>query len=226
MKTRSYWQWELPETIYGNAVIVDVNAASSNICLILARKVKELFIANDKNVYQLKEKHKDSLVIGESKTLPKSFFDVNNCTNNIAKLKIENSTVLYMSNNGSKAIETAMERGAKHVLACSFTNIHAIYSWIRKRNEDVILIAAGDKGVPQSKALEDSLCINALESILGEKEVDWNSIINQAKSFIAAHYSDFTEEESILQLTIDMFPVLPLCIKNDQNTIRISEATP
>jgi hypothetical protein len=62
MKIQIYWPWELPQVINGSAVIIDINAATTNISLILTRKVKELFIVNENNVARLKKKYSGSLV--------------------------------------------------------------------------------------------------------------------------------------------------------------------
>ncbi len=71
MQITIYWPWELISKINGNAVIFDINAATTNICMILSRGVKRLFIVNEQKVADLKEKNIDSFVTGESKILKK-----------------------------------------------------------------------------------------------------------------------------------------------------------
>lgn len=222
MQITIYWPWELLSKINGNAVIFDINAATTNICMILSRGVKRLFIVNEQNVADLKEKNIDSFVTGESKILKKNFFDANNCTDQIAKLPLKGKTVLYMSNNGSKTIELAIKKDANNVLICSYTNIHTIASWINKnKNEPVFLIPSGDKGLSNPKAIEDILCVQTLIDILSKKEVNWKKIFVETKAFIKSKYADFTEEETEIQLAVDRFPVLPICLEDKNGLIEV-----
>lgn len=224
MKIQIYWPWELPEVINGIAVIIDVNAATTNISMLLARKAKELFIVNENNVARLKEKHPGCLVIGESNTLPNGFFDANNCTNIIAKLPIESKTVLYMSNNGSRTIELTFMKNAKQVVTCSFTNIHIVTNWLHKQQAEVIyLIPAGDKQFKDPKVLEDKVCTDAIDAILKGKSLKWENIFSEAKEYISTHYADFSEEETAIQFAVDKYPVLPLCIRDGEGLIRIKK---
>lgn len=222
MKIQIYWPWELPQVINGIAVIIDVNAATTNISMLLARKAKELFIINENSVIQLKEKHPGCLITGESNTIPNGFFDANNCTNIIAKLPIEDKTILYMSNNGSRTIELAFTKKAKKVLICSFTNIHIVTNWLRKQQtEEIYLIPAGDKQFKDPKVLEDKICAEAINALLNGKSIKWESIFIEVKEYISTHYTDFSNEETAMQFAVDKYPVLPLCIKDVKGQIRI-----
>lgn len=225
MKIKMSWSWELPEMINGIAIIIDINAATTNISMILARKAKELFIVNENNVARLKEKYSGCLVTGESESLPNDFFDANNCTNVIAKLPIENKTVLYMSNNGSRAIELAFSKNAQKIVICSFTNIHTVANWlIKQRTKVIYLIPVGDKQFEDPKVLEDKACADTLNDLLRGKPVKWRTIFVETKKYISTHYADFSEEETAMQFSVDKYPVLPLCIKDEKGLIRIKNA--
>lgn len=216
------WPWELPDTIEGNAVIIDINAATTNICMILARKAKDLIIVNSNNVVEIKKRYPGCLVTGESDSLPHDFFDANNCTNVIARLSIENKTILYMSNNGSRTIELVIRKKATNVIACSFTNIHAVANWVKEHaTETVYVIPSGDKQFKDPQVIEDQVCAEAIKALIIGNPIDWEALFNRGKEFIRDNYADFSEEETAMQFSIDSYPVLPLCIKDEKGLIKI-----
>lgn len=222
VKTEIYWPWELPPTLEGTAVIIDINAATTNICMILARKAKNLFIVNSTNVVEIKERNPGCLVTGESDSLPHDFFDANNCTNVIARLPIEHKTTLYMSNNGSRTIELAIQKKATNVLVCSFTNIHRVVQWMKEHSaEKVYIIPSGEKKFTNPKVVEDQVCAEAVKALISGNPVDWNMLFNRVKKFIRESYDDFSEEETAMQFSLDSYPVLPLCMRDERGLIKV-----
>lgn len=110
------WSWQLKRQISGVCVVLDINAATTNLALILSKGVNKLIIANEKNVFSLKKKYKDAFVIGESNTLPEELFNCSNLPSDIVKQKLAQRGVLYMSNNGSKVIEKNFRLGCKKIV--------------------------------------------------------------------------------------------------------------
>lgn len=223
MKAEIYWPWELQESLNGIAIIIDINAATTNISMILARKAKNLFIVNSENVVKIKEDNPGCFVTGESNILPHNFFDANNCTNVIAKLPLENKTILYMSNNGSRTIELAIQKQAKYVIACSFTNIHSVVNCLEKHQEEKIyIIPSGDKQFKDPKVVEDQVCAEAIKDLIVKNPIEWDNLFTRGKDFISKSYSDFSEEEVSMQFSLDKYPVVPLCIKDDKGLIKVT----
>lgn len=121
------WPWELPEKIDGTAIVIDILAATSNISWFLTHEVRKLVIVNSSNVDKARGKYKDALIIGESDDPRfRNYFFSSNSPAEIEKVDVKDKVILYMSNNGSKVIEEAINRQAQKVLTVSFNNIEAV----------------------------------------------------------------------------------------------------
>lgn len=218
------WPWELPNRMNGIAVIFDVNAATTNICLFLFKGVKRLLVSNDSNIKFLKKKYSDALVIGQSKKFAENFFNYSNRTYEISDIKFKDKDVLYMTNNGTRIIEAVIQKGAKYVVCCSFTNINRLHRWVRDQNgQDIYLIPAGEIDFKDKKALDDEICASVFKDLLMGNKIEWQKVLNLAWSFIKKNYSDYAVKNPNLLLKVDSYPVLPICKESTKGVVEIKK---
>ncbi|HNP89587.1 MAG TPA: 2-phosphosulfolactate phosphatase [Candidatus Woesebacteria bacterium] len=222
MKVNLYWSWETPQKPADICVVFDVYAATSNISLILSRNPQKLFIVNENNVLTLKEKFPDSLVVGESFYLPNDFFDSRNLPYLINQLDLENKTILYMSNNGSRVIEDLIQKKVKKVITCSFNNLLSVFEWLKKQEiGEIDLVASGEKGFNDKKSWEDWYAGLSLKNLLEGKNFIEN-YTQKAKDFVKNNYykrSRLSEPEIFqnfpLVFTLNKYPLVPICQENE-----------
>ena len=224
MAAKILWPWELPEVLDGVTVVADVWVATANITSFLRKGVKKLLIVNKDNVQKAKGEYKDALIIGESLELPISFFDASNFPSEIEKKDIENRTILYMSNNGSRIIELALKKKAKEVITVSFTNIAVISEYLRNLKQNIYFIAAGEIQGADRKAHEDLICIESLDKMLKGQNVDLNKAKEWAKSYIVANHKYKSSEQDLrLVFHLNSSKAIPLCSKEKEGWIKVGD---
>lgn len=220
------WPWELSGRIRGPCVVLDINAATTNLAIILSKGVKKLLIANDTNIFSLKKKYKDAFIIGESRTLPNTLFNSSNLPGEIIKKKLKNKTVLYMSNNGSKVIEKLFKLGAKTVITAGFVNLQSAVIFLKEiKMESLILIPAGESVFPDRKSHEDLYCAKAIRSLLKKGMLNIN-YLNKAKRFVSSHYYPYMKDiEGNLQIefALNRYPIVPVCKHNYNHEIIVTK---
>lgn len=214
MKVEICWPKELPENINGVAVVCDVWAATSNINSFLSRKVKKLLVVDDNNVQDVKEKYKNSLVIGESVEFPKTFFDASNYPLDIERTNIEDEVILYMSNNGTKVIELAFEKNAKQVLTVSFSNLKTMGEYLRSSEEEIYLLPSRDL---HNEVVEDLVCVQSLKKFIRGNDVNLDKIKEEAKSAITIRYGaeGFDQAANFKILFQNNLDIIPICEKTN-----------
>jgi phosphosulfolactate phosphohydrolase-like enzyme len=225
MQIKILWPWEISEDLDGIAVVTDVWGATTNISLLLEKKVKKLILVNSSNVKKAKNEYQNALVIGESTELPKNFFDASNLPSDVANSKANNKTVLYMSNNGTKIIELVLNKRAKKVIPVSFLNIKAVTDYLMDINEKLYLIPAGDLGKPVD---EDLYCVDALEKMLKRRDVNLEEAQEKSKSFIRVFYADKTFDENLnfnFTFNLNSTNIMATCNQNQQGFIEIQSYT-
>lgn len=226
MKIKIYWSWELPSKVNDIAIIIDVNAATTNIPLMLYHKVKKLIIVNEKNVLLVKKKIPKALIIGESHSLPKSIFSSSNLPSEIINLKLKDKTVLYMSNNGSRVIEKAFKLGAQTIITAAFVNFQSVIDWLSKNQDQTLtLIPAGEIVFPDRKSHEDYYCAQAIKNKL-ENKGNILKFIKQARKFVSQKYYPYLQDiqkNLKIEFNLDKYPVIPLCSYHNENEIIVSK---
>lgn len=226
MKIEIRWPWEVTSLINQVVVVVDLYAATTNISSLIGRGVKQLLVVNKDSVQKVKLDHSDALIIGESLDLPKDFFDVSNFPHKVEQTKLTGHTVIYMSTNGTRVIELAFQKNAKEIITCAFNNIETVVSWLHQNQLKIItIIPAGDATLIDLKSEEDFICSKALRDLLIGKQVVWEKILNQIKSYIPAHYhpQDFAEETKAV-FALNKYQVVPRCRRIREGLIEISDA--
>ncbi len=225
MKATIVWPWKLPEKLPNNSLIVvaDVYAATSNISLFLAKGVKRLIIVNEKNVVLAKKQYGDALVIGESRVLPPDFFIAPNIPSTHTNLNFKDKTILYMSNNGSKAIELIIRKGAETVLAASYLNMQGITQYLMdNETKQIFFVPAGDFDLPGKNALEDMVYFKGLNSIFEKKDINLTQLINESIKYISSYYQGpFFNSDMDLIFDVNKYPAVPICQLDEDGLIQV-----
>lgn len=201
------WPWELPEKIAGTVVVIDVFAATTNIAILLAHQVSQLYLTNSRQIKFITEHRDDALIAGESADLAISYFDVGNMPSKVAQALVLGKTVYYMSINGTRVIEEVMNKQPQQVVAGSFVNIDVLVSWLeRSASTQVLLVPAADENF---KVAEDEICATAIKSLLRGENINWLRLQRAAARFIRSYYRPPDEEDIAVVLSRNAFPVIP-----------------
>jgi len=211
------WPWELKDLTGRTAIIIDLWAATSNIALLLGKGVKNLIVVNKENAIRGKEIYKNAIVVGEHYQLPANFFDYSNYPSDVNKIMTTES-ILYMTTNGSYVIEQALSKKAKCVLTGSLLNFSAIGQYIgNSKQEQVVIIPAGNRVRKNGKAEEDILCAKLFSKILNNQAINWDKQINILKEIILRDYGSEEKfrpaEDFAVTFQLNKYNVVPICIK-------------
>jgi phosphosulfolactate phosphohydrolase-like enzyme len=222
------WPWELDRDIPHTVVVCDVFAATTNITSFLSRGVNRLYITNMENINDVRQHNPKALLIGESNDLPKNYFDVSNEPADACRADVYGRDVIYMSNNGTKVMETAFQKKATSVIAAAFTNIETVGTWIRERNvSDITLIPAGECVFSDPHTIEDLVCCITLRDIVKGKTLQWEPIVRRVRRYILTHYNPYTlklNDDLEIVLERNRYPSVPVCFWQKYGLISIENA--
>ncbi len=188
----------------GVAVVVDVYLATSNIVLLTQKGAENLLIANEDSLDFARAQNPKSLVVGES-LLPIKF-DISNSSSEIEGAPIAGKDVLYVTINGTKALESVDYQGCEKVLVASFLNLSATAEYLRQYfpEKEISLFIAGDQG---KYVLEDKLCAQLLADRLLKRPFVWSKLRVKAKRFIEEWYGGW-EKDIEFVLALDSSPMV------------------
>lgn len=221
------WPWEFPKRLTGTVIVVDVYAATTNIASFLGRGAGKLFIVNEKSVALAKQRfeREKPLVIGENLELPSDFFDFPNQPYRHVGLDVSGRLILYMTNNGTRAIELAFTKGASQVITGAFVNLQSLVSWLKARVQGrIILLPAGDVGSEDPRVAEDSILAECIRELLLGRPVHWEERFAALRSFMYAHYNPrHTELDLPIILELNRYPVVPICRPVEPGLISVTD---
>lgn len=211
------WPWELEDLTGKTTIIVDLWAATSNIALLLGKGVKNLIVINKENAIKAKEIYKNAIVVGEHYQLPDNFFDYSNYPSDVNKINTTES-ILYMTTNGSYVIEQAISKKAKSTLTGSLLNFNSIIQYLnRSKQEQVVIIPAGNRVRGNGKAEEDILCAELFSKALSNQKINWDGQIKMLKKIIVRDYGSedkFNEAADFpVIFQLNKYNVVPMCLK-------------
>ncbi|MDO8498255.1 MAG: 2-phosphosulfolactate phosphatase [bacterium] len=215
------WSWELPECVGTTCVVIDVNAATTNLPLLLSKDIRGLTVVNEGNVLSLKKGCNNPLVIGESKILPEKVFDASNLPPDFLRLDFTGREVLYMSNNGSRVIEKLLSLEAGRIITASFVNLEVAINWLRKHGQQrVLLIPAGERYFPGGKSMEDYYCAQYIQKALEGENPDLEGYLQRSRAFMMTRYDwpnmELAEKVSQVELTPNTHPLVPWCYRHGE----------
>lgn len=220
MNINSYWLWEVPSKLDGLAIIVDTFAAMTNLSIILSNNPHKLVIINDRLLSKAKEIYKDGLVVGESSVFPKNTFVCSNYPSDIAKHNFTNKTVLYMTLNGTRAIELVWKL-TKNVIGCSFNNMNAVKQYVnREKIQTVHIIKSGESN---QMVLEDEMCAEVIMKELQGKVYNWDDIVRRIKDYLYNYYTASLKDFESFDIAAkrNKYFIVPSIYKNNKNFLEV-----
>jgi len=153
-------------------VVIDVLRASSTIITALSNGAKEIVPVGTVE-FAVKVSGGifggQTLLGGERNTKKIEGFALGNSPSEYTAEIISGKSIVFYSTNGSRAIVKA--KYSANLFICSFNNLKALAKHIKKLNEDVIILCAGNNNL---FSLEDSVCAGMLvtELIAGNKTAE------------------------------------------------------
>jgi len=153
-------------------VVIDVLRASSTIITALSNGAKEIVPVGTVE-FAVKVSGGifggQTLLGGERNTKKIEGFALGNSPSEYTKEIVSGKAIVFYSTNGSRAIVKA--KYSANLFLCSFNNLKTLAKHLRKLNEDVIVLCAGNNNF---FSLEDSVCAGMLisELIAGTKKAE------------------------------------------------------
>ena len=150
-------------------VVIDVLRASSTIITALTNGAKEVVPVGTVE-FAVKVSGGifggQTLLGGERNTKKIEGFALGNSPSEYTTEIVSGKSIVFYSTNGSRAIVKA--KYSTNLFICSFNNLKALAKHIKKLNEDVVVLCAGNNNF---FSLEDSVCAGMLisELIAGNK---------------------------------------------------------
>lgn len=156
-----YHRFHNPEYI---VVVTDILRAASAICTAFMNGAERIIpVGSLEEAKSLKKQ--GYLIAAEQDGVTCDFADFGNSPNNFTKERVQSKTIVYITTNGTKAIQKAKDC---HSLAIgSFLNIEALGKWLISEHRDVLILCAGWK---DRFSLEDTIFAGALSQLLLDTE--------------------------------------------------------
>jgi 2-phosphosulfolactate phosphatase len=159
----------------GLTVIIDVFRAFSLECYLFNQGAKEIIAVGDINLaYQLKEKHRDYILIGERNERIPEGFDYGNSPTIIQNIDFNNRTIIHTTSAGTQGLINATS--ASEIITGSFVNADAIVNYIKSENpNDVSLVCMGYSTLYPTE--EDTFCAEYIMNTLNGVETNFSKIL-------------------------------------------------
>ena len=218
------WFYELPSDFEfnGTTVMVDANAASSNMPLFLSKNPARLLVVNEQNLSRALMQYPDALLAGESLSMDPERFSASNHISSINKIEAGGKDILWMSINGSRVFEKMCGHTDRLVLAGAFNNFGALVNFLAQSQKDVLIVMAGDRG---QEGLEDKICGEMIEKKLSGLPVDWEDSRQALTKELMKYASDQSEIKDDLPLLLDLnrYNIVPKCFKNKDGFLEVKD---
>ncbi len=200
--------------------MVDANAASSNMSVILSKKPNHLIVVNESSLPQARVSYPSSTLIGESLFLDESEFSASNHISEIAQVEARDKNILWIGINGSRVFERAIKSTQGKVLAGAFNNCLALVNFLIKDSKPVHIIMSGNQG---GEVLEDRVCGEIIEKRLKGQSFNWESQKINVAQFLMKYC---TGQKQIIDdlpylLNLDQFDIVPSCFLNNSGFLEV-----
>lgn len=205
----------------GLAIIIDVFRAFTVEPYLINNGVKKIIPVGDKEIaYNLKEKNKDYILIGERNGIKLPGFDFGNSPSQIKDIDFSNKTVIHTTSCGTQGIVNAMN--ADEIITGSLVNASAIAKYIKQNNFNEVSIVSMSRP-NELPSDEDELCANYIKSLLEdtllenlEDKVEQLKLTSGKKFFDTSTEENFPKEDFYLCVEINKFDFI-LRVKKDIN---------
>ena len=139
-------------------VIIDIFRATSSICLGIENDAEAIIpVSLVEECAAYREKGLDYLLAAERDGKVVDGFDFGNSPFSYTQEKVAGKTVVLTTTNGTHALH--LSRTAKKVVIGSFLNLTSLCDWLKKQDENILLVCAGWKN---NFNLEDTLFAGAV----------------------------------------------------------------
>lgn len=178
----------------GLTVIIDVFRAFSTACYAFANKASKIIpVGKLEKAYELKEKNKEFILVGERKGKILPGFDYGNSPAQIQGVDFSGKTIIHTTSAGTQGIVNATK--ASEIITGSFVNARAVASYICQKAPQVVsLVCMGIAGV--EPANEDILCAYYIKEIIRDLCQIQEEIEEEIDKRIAAIYQEITAGEN------------------------------
>lgn len=151
----------------GITVIIDVFRAFTTACYLTNNGAEKIIPISDiSSAYQLKNQHKDYILLGERNEVMLEGFDYGNSPANIEHTDFTGKTIIHTTSAGTQGISNAIH--AKEILTGSFVNAPAIVRYIKQQNPSIVSLVCMGKATLHPIE-EDTFCAEYIKSLLENK---------------------------------------------------------
>lgn len=194
----------------GLAIIIDVFRAFTVEPYLFYNGVEKLIPVGDKEIaYNLKEKNKEYILVGERNGIKLPGFDYGNSPSQIKSIDFSKRTVVHTTSCGTQGIVNAIN--ADEIITGSLVNAHAIVKYIKQNNfKDISIVSMSRPNELPSD--EDELCARYIKSLLEDKllenlenEVEKLKLTSGKKFFDSNNEENFPKEDFYLCVEINKF---------------------
>ena len=205
----------------GLAVIIDVFRAFTVEPYLVYNGVEKIIPVGDKEIaYNLKEKNKEYILIGERNGIKLPGFDFGNSPSQIKNIDFSKKTVIHTTSCGTQGIVNAIN--ASEIITGSLVNASAIVKYIKQNNfEDISIVSMSRPNEFPSD--EDELCAKYIKSLLEdnllenlEDEIEKLKLTSGKKFFDSSNEEIFPKEDFYLCVEINKFDFI-LRVNKDIN---------
>ncbi len=194
----------------GLAIIIDVFRAFTVEPYLFYNGVEKLIPVGDKEIaYDLKEKNKEYILVGERNGIKLPGFDYGNSPSQIKNIDFSKRTVVHTTSCGTQGIVNAIN--ADEIITGSLVNANAIVKYIKQNNfKDISIVSMSRPNELPSD--EDELCARYIKSLLEDKllenlenEVEKLKLTSGKKFFDSNNEENFPKEDFYLCVEINKF---------------------
>jgi 2-phosphosulfolactate phosphatase len=200
-------------------VIIDIFRATSSICYGIENGAEAIIpVSQVEECAAYREKGLDYLLAAERDGKVVEGFDFGNSPFSYTTEKVAGKTVVLTTTNGTHALH--LSRSAKQIVIGSFLNLSALCNWLKKQDENILLVCAGWKN---NFNLEDTLFagavieqLKAFEFKLDDAAIASNDLFQLGKEDINQYLKKTSHSERLKQLGIEKD--IEFCLQVDLTT--------
>lgn len=172
----------------GVAVIIDVFRAFSAECYAYdSGAVRIIATGSPEEAFNVKNKYKNSVLVGERDEKNISGFDFGNCPTELIKANLNGKTIIHTTTAGTQGLINAIN--ADLIITGSLVNAEAVAGYIKQINpERVTLVAMGYRATISAE--EDLLCAEIIFNMLKGVNHNYEARISELRNTSGKRFFD------------------------------------